>query len=93
LKAMPWLSRIVAALPFRGDRKRKGFPETQAVLDRGEQASKPAANEPSAPVPQGAADLACPTCGAAMFKRFSRQTNQMFWGCTHYPRCKGTRSA
>jgi restriction system protein len=33
----------------------------------------------------------CPTCSAAMFKRFNRQTNQMFWSCTKYPACKGTR--
>jgi restriction system protein len=39
-----------------------------------------------------ATDPACPRCNSAMFQRFNRQTNQMFWGCIHYPRCKGTRS-
>ena len=33
----------------------------------------------------------CPSCSAAMFKRFNRQTNQMFWSCTKYPACKGAR--
>ena len=39
--------------------------------------------EPSVP--------SCPSCSAAMFKRFNRQTNQMFWSCTKYPACKGSR--
>ncbi len=42
-----------------------------------------AAREPSVPD--------CPSCSAAMFKRFNRQTNQMFWSCTKYPACKGAR--
>ena len=33
----------------------------------------------------------CPRCGAAMYKRFNRQTNQMYWGCTMYPGCKGSQ--
>jgi restriction system protein len=35
----------------------------------------------------------CPSCGGGMFKRFNRQTNQMFWSCTKYPACKGARTA
>ena len=32
----------------------------------------------------------CPGCGAPMAKRNS--SRGAFWGCTTYPRCRGTRS-
>lgn len=36
----------------------------------------------------------CPKCGANMKKRLARQgrhTGKEFWGCSSFPRCKGTR--
>ena len=33
----------------------------------------------------------CPSCSASMVRRNNRRTRQAFWGCTDYPRCKGTR--
>ncbi len=36
----------------------------------------------------------CPECGRAMVKRTARRgpsAGREFWGCTNYPRCKGTR--
>ena len=38
---------------------------------------------------------ACPRCGSEMIMREARKgTNagQRFWGCTHYPKCRGTRA-
>ena len=32
----------------------------------------------------------CPQCGVLMVQRAARATGQPFWGCTRYPRCKGT---
>ena len=82
---MRWLFRFAPFLDFR---KRKRLPEAQANASRDEPASSPGIDtRPTSPT-----EPACPTCGAAMFKRFNRQTSQMFWGCTHYPRCKGTRA-
>jgi hypothetical protein len=81
---MHWLFRVV---PFLDGGKRKRLLETQANANH-ETTSSPIIDMQAMPP----AEPACPTCGAAMFKRFNRQTSQMFWGCTHYPRCKGTRS-
>ena len=42
------------------------------------------------------ANLACPTCGAAMVRRTAKRgthTGGEFWGCSLYPRCRGTRPA
>ncbi len=33
----------------------------------------------------------CPTCGATMQRRMARNTNRPFWGCSTYPKCRGTR--
>ncbi|OYD26122.1 restriction endonuclease [Oceanimonas baumannii] len=41
------------------------------------------------------AQVLCPRCTAPMVKRKARQgTNagQLFWGCTRFPKCRGTRS-
>ncbi|WP_333693438.1 topoisomerase DNA-binding C4 zinc finger domain-containing protein [Phaeobacter italicus] len=32
----------------------------------------------------------CPRCGSAMRRRSGRYGQ--FWGCSRYPRCKGTRN-
>jgi restriction system protein len=61
-------------------------------LVRSVQSSPPIRSIEPALVPQSAAEPTCPRCGAAMFKRFNRQTSQIFWGCIKYPGCKGTRS-
>lgn len=42
------------------------------------------------------ANLACPTCGAAMVRRTAKRGTHLgseFWGCSLYPRCRGTRPA
>jgi restriction system protein len=33
---------------------------------------------------------ACPKCAAEMVERTNRTSGQLFWGCTGYPRCRGT---
>jgi restriction system protein len=38
---------------------------------------------------------ACPTCGSEMVRRTARRgpnPGEEFWGCTGYPKCRGTRS-
>lgn len=35
----------------------------------------------------------CPRCDTTMQLRQNRRTGASFWGCTHYPRCNGTRAA
>lgn len=34
----------------------------------------------------------CPACGARMVARTNRKDQSKFWGCSNYPRCKGTRN-
>lgn len=39
--------------------------------------------------------VACPECGGAMVHRSAKRganAGNMFWGCSNYPRCKGTRA-
>lgn len=36
-------------------------------------------------------DEACPDCGGPMVKRANRTDGTLFWGCTQYPDCTGTR--
>lgn len=39
--------------------------------------------------------VACPECGSAMVHRSAKRganAGNMFWGCSNYPRCKGTRA-
>jgi len=81
---MEWLFRVA---PFLDGRNRKRQLEGKTDARQVEPAASPGID--MKPVPP--AGPACPTCGAPMFKRFNRQTSQMFWGCTHYPSCKGTR--
>lgn len=33
----------------------------------------------------------CPVCGAKMYLRKNTNNNKVFWGCSKYPSCKGTR--
>lgn len=35
--------------------------------------------------------MKCPICGAEMVKRENHSTGELFWGCSSYPACKGTR--
>lgn len=46
-----------------------------------------------APAPAHVASPACPKCSGPMVRRANRQTGSAFWGCTGYPRCRGTRAA
>lgn len=33
----------------------------------------------------------CPHCGQAMVQRVSKQNGNQFWGCSTFPKCRGTR--
>ncbi len=92
--------KIVCVGTFSADAQK--FAEGKAIelvngerlleLVRAVQTAPATSDTEPAPVPQSAAEPTCPRCGAVMFKRFNRQTSQMFWGCINYPRCKGTQS-
>ena len=47
------------------------------------------AHEPARIVPPKLAP-SCPRCAAEMVERSNRSTGQSFFGCTTYPRCRGT---
>lgn len=66
----------------------------ESWIKKARSARKPVSARPS-PAPARTADTpACPSCGAAMVKREARRgskAGQWFWGCTTYPKCRGTR--
>jgi restriction system protein len=35
----------------------------------------------------------CPKCGDAMIRRINKTTNEAFWGCLTFPKCRGTLPA
>ena len=37
------------------------------------------------------AALACPQCGNTMIQRLNKTTQDPFWGCSGFPKCRGTR--
>lgn len=39
------------------------------------------------------AKLICPDCGAKMVLRWSGKFNRNFYGCTNFPKCRGTHGA
>lgn len=68
--------------------------QLKAMIDasKSPQAQAPAATAPPAS-PKTAAAPACPMCGADMTRRVARQGSNAgkdFWGCTTYPKCRGT---
>ena len=43
------------------------------------------------PQDEPADTLKCPDCDSIMALRTNRQSGSKFWGCTKYPKCRGTR--
>ena len=37
-------------------------------------------------------DMVCPDCGSKMVARTNRQSGSKFWGCSTFPKCRGTRN-
>ncbi|MAP95866.1 MAG: nuclease [Ponticaulis sp.] len=35
----------------------------------------------------------CPRCGSGLVKRTNEKSGERFWGCSKFPRCRGTRRA
>jgi restriction system protein len=62
------------------------------ALVREGQAVKPSALQPSRTQAISSAPD-CPTCGSTMILRTNRTNGQSFWGCSSYPRCRGTAPA
>lgn len=56
------------------------------------QSRAPSLPIPPAPTPPQSPAPNCPQCTAAMVLRPNRSTGAQFWGCSNYPRCRGTRS-
>lgn len=55
----------------------------------------PAISEVAASAESNVDAPSCPQCGAAMAKRTAKRggnAGNVFWGCSRYPDCKGTRS-
>lgn len=60
------------------------------------QASVPASSAGPMPVSvlvpvEPAAPPSCPRCGKSMVERSNKRTGEVFWGCSAFPVCRGTR--
>lgn len=67
-------------------------PEDATPLDVAVETEASSTNEPDA---NSAAPI-CPQCGSAMVLRMAKQganKGGQFWGCSHYPQCKGILNA
>lgn len=71
------------------DAVRQTAPPARALAARTGRTTVPS----PAPEPAQGASPACPKCSGPMVRRANRQTGSQFWGCTAYPRCRGTRAA
>lgn len=69
---------------------------TQPAVSRPPGISRSTANTFSPPKPMvTSANPSCPHCGSSMVRRTARRgmrSGRQFWGCSRYPRCKGTRN-
>lgn len=69
----------------------RAFLKEGGIRERMTKARLDARNQQSMPVPE---TPTCPLCNKPMRQRTARQGPQAgksFWGCSHYPECKGTR--
>jgi restriction system protein len=69
--------------------------ESTNVADVPQAPAKASATEPTVAA-QAASRPNCPRCGAAMELRTARKganAGNAFWGCSTYPKCRGTRAA
>lgn len=69
--------------------------QAKAAPARGVQAAADVAPaNPAMPFDTASAAPACPTCSKPMVRRVARQganSGSVFWGCSTYPSCRGTR--
>lgn len=71
-----------------GDKLYAMLQSARAGLKQGTQAS-------GSPVGSGVLAPACPACGSSMVKREAKRganAGNAFWGCSTYPKCRGTAS-
>ena len=81
-----WFARDCNIQLINGEALFGMLKEAQSKLHEGALPSSRRRADPSAPN--------CPVCGSAMRKREARRGKQpgnLFWGCSAYPRCLGTR--
>ena len=87
---------VVASGDFTADAK--AFAKGRSIQLVDARALKRLVGAPS-PAPVQTASVptrpACPLCGSAMVRRHARRgagAGEGFWGCSQYPKCRGTRS-
>jgi restriction system protein len=63
--------------------------EAQAALMQASAPARPV--KPALALAEAAAPPTCPRCGKAMVERSNKRTGEVFWGCSAFPACRGTR--
>jgi DNA-binding helix-hairpin-helix protein with protein kinase domain len=82
-------SQLEVDLAFLGVNK----PATKAATPSSPVRTTPRSSPKPSPSPSPGAVL-CPSCGARMVRRTAKRgfnRGNTFWGCSRYPRCRGTR--
>ena len=93
------LARIPAQAQYNTDAVKAQLREALAQEEDDPPAAEGNGTEPEAePEDEPQDDMAppaCPTCGTAMVlrvvKRRGPRQGERFWGCPHFPKCRGTR--
>lgn len=52
--------------------------------------AEPMLAPPPGVVPTASSHRACPLCSGPLVERTNRSTHERFWGCSQFPRCRGT---
>lgn len=84
------LSHLGIAKPYKGPRRPSVPSATVAAPTQSGAYSRTSASTPAA-----STGVTCPRCGSKMIRRMARRgrsSGRMFWGCSRYPSCTGTRS-
>lgn len=58
---------------------------------RKETRSSPVQPNPNKPTLAGDSSVNCPRCSSVMIKRTNKKNGQSFYGCSRFPKCRGTR--
>ena len=90
-------AEALASLKNKTDRKTASRKHRSAILERSRATGQPAPSPPQLPsAPALPALSPCPRCGAPMVERIAKRgakAGEKSWGCSTYPKCRGTVSA
>lgn len=88
-------NRKTAARSHSSALRARRLQEEQPITRPSQPPALPASADPPESLPRGTIP-SCPRCAAPMVQRFAKtgaRQGSSFWGCAHFPKCRGTRTA